>query len=323
MTVHFQDSTVTLHCGRALDSARDLPDESVNCIVTSPPYYNLRDYGIDGQYGMERTPGEYVENLRTLFTELHRVLSRDGTLWLNLGDTYSARADASAGPTAGRGRPRVMPGRSNTTAGIGPKQKLGLPWRVALALQDTGWILRNDIVWHKTNALPESVSDRLASRHEYLFLFAKSPRYWFDLDAIRQPQQSLHERHEGRSGYREDHPSAGGIETRSLHPLGGNPGDVWDIPAGKFPGKHFAVYPVALPQKCILAGCKPGGTVLDPFSGSGTTGLAAQRTGRRYIGIDINADYLEMSLRTRLRDAPIDFDAEHSLAGPTTGRRPA
>lgn len=186
LTPYFCDKQVTLYHGKALDVARQLPSGSADCIVSSPPY-NLRDYGTDGQYGLERTPAEYVNNLRDLFTELRRVLTDDGTLWLNLGDTYSTRADASAGPTSGRSRPHAMPGRINTTTTLGRKQLLGIPWRVAFALQDDGWILRRDIVWDKPNAKPESVTDRPSSRHEYLFLLTKSPRYWFDLDAIREP----------------------------------------------------------------------------------------------------------------------------------------
>ncbi|KAB7754407.1 DNA modification methylase [Mycobacteroides abscessus subsp. abscessus] len=309
MTVHYQDPTVTLHHGKALDVVRELPDEAVNCIVTSPPYYNLRDYAADGQYGLEATPAEYVENQRILFAELRRVLASDGTLWINLADTYTGRADASAGPTNGRSRPNVMPRRVNTTADLGPKQKLGLPWKVAFALQDDGWILRNDIIWHK-NSMPESVTDRLSARYEHIFLFSKSQHYWFDLDAIREQQDSTGQTHIGRSGYRDGHPSKTRGFTRShreLHPRGKNPGDVWTIATRRFTGAHFAVFPPDVPQRCILAGCKPDGTVLDPFSGSGTTGLAAQRTGRRYVGIDIRADYLDLSLRTRLRDAALDF----------------
>jgi site-specific DNA-methyltransferase (cytosine-N4-specific) len=317
---YFRDDQVTLYHGKALDIAHQLPSSSVDCIVTSPPYFNLRDYGADGQYGLEATPTEYVENLRQLFAELRRVLTGDGTLWLNLGDTYSSRADASAGPTSGRTRPHAMPARSNTTGTIGRKQLLGIPWRVAFALQDDGWILRRDIVWEKPCAKPESVTDRPSSRHEYVFLLTKSPKYWFDLDAIREPHAAAsvkrvapHRSPPGRSA-REGTPyvGVGQRETMRLdqmnHPRGRNPGDVWSISSVPFPHAHFAVMPPTLAQKCVVAGCKPGGTVLDPCNGAGTTGLAAQRTGRRYIGIDIRADYLDLSLQTRLRDAALDFD---------------
>ncbi|TXI53506.1 MAG: site-specific DNA-methyltransferase [Mycolicibacterium mageritense] len=316
---HYSDEHITLYHGKALDVTRQLPSGSADCIVTSPPYFQLRDYGADGQYGLEATPAEYVENLRTLFGELRRVLADDGTLWLVLGDSYSSRADASAGPTSGRGRPRVMPGRTNTTGALGRKQLLGIPWRVAFALQDQGWILRRDIVWEKPCAKPESVSDRPSSRHEFVFLFSKSPRYWFDLDAIREPHADIsikrtaaHRSPAGRSA-REGKPYVGDRRRETMrldqanHPRGRNPGDVWSINTVPFPHAHFAVMPPQLAQMCVVAGCKPGGTVLDPCSGSGTTGLAAQRTGRRYVGIDIRADYLDLSLRTRLRDSPLHF----------------
>lgn len=319
MIPYYSDRQVRLYHGRALEVARELPSSSVDCIVTSPPYYNLRDYGIDGQYGLEATPAEYVENLRALFGELRRVLTGDGTLWLNLGDTFTTRADASAGPTSGRSRPHVMPARTNTTAALGRKQLLGMPWRVAFALQDDGWILRRDIVWEKPCAKPESVTDRPSSRHEYVFLLTKSPTYWFDLDAIREPhadtsikRTAAHRSPTGRAA-REGKPyvGAGQRETMRLdqmnHPRGRNPGDVWSIATVPFAHAHFAVMPPTLAQRCVVAGCKPGGTVLDPCNGAGTTGLAAQRSGRRYIGIDINADYLDLALRTRLRDATLDL----------------
>ncbi|ALA48607.1 DNA methylase [Mycobacterium phage PopTart] len=298
MTPYYQDDQVKLFLGDALQVARGLPDGSADCIVTSPPYYGLRDYGAEGQYGLEESPAAYVETMRALFAELRRVLADDGTLWLNLGDSYQS-----------------------------DKNLLGIPWCVAFALRDDGWILRNDIIWHKPNGMPESVTDRLASKHEYVFMFSKQQRYWFDLDAIREPHStvtvarlasgpvSIARRTPGEK--REAHVygkasgtnlTATGKGHNSGHTAGKNPGDVWTLPTQPFAGAHFAVFPPALPQRCILAGCKPGGTVLDPFNGSGTTGLAAQRTGRRYIGIDINSDYLDLSLRTRLADSALNFE---------------
>lgn len=198
------------------------------------------------------------------------------------------------------------------------KNLLGIPWRVAFALQDDGWILRNAIVWAKGNSMPESVKDRLSGRYEMVFMFSKRARYWFDLDPIREPHSEVsikraqpHRADPGRSA-REGKPYAG-VAAQTLkveqmnHPGGRNPGDVWNINTQPFTAAHFAVFPPELPTRCILAGCKPGGTVLDPFSGSGTTGLAAQRTGRRYVGIDLSADYLDLSLRTRLKNQALDF----------------
>lgn len=276
---YYQDEHVTLYHGRAFDATRAMPDGSVDCVVTSPPYFGLRDYGHEDQYGAEETPGEYIESMVDLYREIGRVLTDDGTFWLNIGDSYGRR-----------------------------KNLLGIPWRVALALQDDGWILRNDIIWSKTNAMPESVTDRLANRHEHLFLFTKSPRYWFDLDPIREPHTSSPSRAganalRGQKAIRKSGPNSGQYSEG-----GRNPGDVWDIATRPFPGAHFATFPEELPRRCIASGCKPGGVVLDPCSGSGTTGAAAQALGRRYVGIDINADYLKLSLETRLRNAPLDLN---------------
>lgn len=294
MTPYYQDGSVTLYHDSALRVSRKLPAQSANCIVTSPPYFGLRDYGTDGQYGLEGSPAEYVKNMRELFAELRRVLADDGTLWLNLGDSYNAyngnRGASRSGFSRNEPLPSLPKGAGLTTPDLPVKSLIGIPWRVAFALQDDGWILRNAIVWAKPNGMPESVTDRLSSKHEYLFLFSKRARYWFDLDAIREPQAEIAR-----------------AQCSSDPERGRNPGDVWTIPTQPFPGAHFAVFPVTLPQRCILAGCKPGGTVLDPFSGSGTTGLAAQRTGRKYVGIDISRDYHDLALSTRLRDATLDF----------------
>jgi len=282
----YTDEQVTLFSGDSLAVARHLDDGVANCIVTSPPYFGLRDYGIDGQYGLESSPAEYVETMRALFSELRRVLADDGTLWLNLGDSFASG-----------------------------KNLLGIPWRVAFALQDDGWILRNAIVWNKPNAMPESVTDRLSGRYEMVFMLSKKPRYWFDLDPIREPlangQGFRKPNRKGtfqRYGDSVNQPHRG--MTKNGHDNGRNPGDVWKINTQTFSAAHFAVMPRELAQRCILAGCKPGGTVLDPFSGSGTTGLAAQRLGRKYLGIDLNPDYLKLSLDTRLANAALDFGEE-------------
>jgi site-specific DNA-methyltransferase (cytosine-N4-specific) len=345
MTIHYSDDQVTLHLGDALAVARELPAGAADCIVTSPPYFGLRDYGTEGQYGLESSPAEYVETMRALFAELRRVLADDGTLWLNLGDSYSGSWGAQGKTPQGYQRNLIEQGAYNGSAartgsirpGMPPaKSLMGVPWRVAFALQDDGWILRNAIIWHKPNAMPESVTDRLSGRYEHVFMFSKSRRYWFDLDAVREPCTTQHASAlnwardtkeadvpgQGHRQHRGDRtPYAPGMNPQAMkastgrrhelppdHPGTRNPGDVWSIPTAPFPGAHFAVFPVALPQRCILAGCKPAGTVLDPFNGSGTTGLAAQRTGRRYIGIDINAEYLDLTLRERLHQSALDFD---------------
>ncbi len=288
MSIHYKDDQITLYFGDALNVAYTLEDGAADCIVTSPPYFGLRDYGIEGQYGLEASPAAYVETMRALFSELRRVLADDGTLWLNIGDSYAP-----------------------------DKNLLGIPWRVAFALQDDGWILRNAIIWNKPNAMPESVTDRLSGRYEMVFMFSKSRKYWFDLDPIREPivrPTGYHALQNGKASKAVSdvgHKHHGRLDGTFNGPndLGRNPGDVWNINTQPFSAAHFAVMPSQLAQRCIVAGCKPGGTVLDPFSGSGTTGLAAQRLGRKYIGIDLNAEYLDLSLKTRLHDAALDFEA--------------
>ena len=307
---YYQDESVTLWHGDAMAVLRTTPGASVDCCVTSPPYFGLRDYGVDGQLGAESSPAEYVENMRALFAEVRRVLADDGTLWLNLGDSYSGNA------TPG-GVSRTLEGASQQIASAGrmkskhgkPKNLLGIPWRVALALQDDGWTLRNDIIWTKPNGMPNSVTDRLATKHEHVFLLAKSTRYWFDLDPIREPHAETTVAAASRA--RKPYAPPGqrpNTKTRGMNDKGANPGDVWSIATQPFSESHFAVMPLTLAERCILAGCKPGGVVLDPFSGSGTTGLAAAKHGRRYVGIDLNADYLDLSLRTRLAQPVLDLD---------------
>jgi len=270
---YYRDDHVKLLHGDALHIGQTLPTESVDCIVTSPPYYGLRDYGKIGQYGLEETPDEYVATMRTLFSEMRRVLASDGTLWLNIGDGYSSAKSGQVSTAVDGGTLTTV--KRRPVSGLPPKNLLGIPWRVAFALQADGWILRNAIVWNKTNAMPESVTSRFRCRHEMIFMFAKSQRHHFDLDAVRMPS------------------------TRSKNPIGTNPGDVWDIATQPFKAAHFAVFPQEIARRAIRAGCKPGGTVLDPFSGSGTTGMVARNEGRRYIGIDISSEYLDLSLETR------------------------
>jgi DNA modification methylase len=353
MTPYYSDEAVTLWHGDSLTVLRELPDASVDCCVTSPPYFGLRDYGEEGQYGLESSPAEYVETMRAVFAEVRRVLADDGTLWLNIGDSYagasgnasrskSAISDAasiSASPlspssadsqaaTASRAaaihsgsigplsemrqgaRNGNRRSRPRGYEGLAQKNLMGIPWRTALALQDDGWTLRNDVIWHKSNPMPESVTDRLAACHEHVFMLSKGTRYWFDLDPIREPHVSTPDR-EGKNALRGQKAMRPVGPNSGTYSEGGrNPGDVWTIATQPFAEAHFAVMPQALAERAILAGCKPGGVVLDPFSGSGTSGLAAAKHGRRYVGIDLSADYLDLSLRTRLgQTALLDGDA--------------
>lgn len=321
MTLYYQDDHVTLYHGDALEQASKLPDSSVDCIVTSPPYYGLRDYGSDGQYGLEESPAAYVETMRALFSELRRVLADDGTLWLNIGDSYARNPrKGTTGTMNGRNVPRMgYAGDQIGRPDLPEKNLLGIPWRVAFALQDDGWVLRNSIIWEKPNAMPESVTDRLSGRHENIFMFSKSQRYWFDLDPVREAQSPVSIARRTRGDAREKdgwsdayhgNPPKGLMrQSERDTEKGKNPGDVWAIATKPFSGAHFAVFPPEIPRRAIVAGCKPGGVVLDPFSGSGTTGLMASENGRKYVGIDISADYLDLSLKTRLQTGVLDFGA--------------
>lgn len=306
---YYCDQQATLLLGDALTMLSEMPDASVNCIVTSPPYWGLRDYGQPGQYGLEDSPLTYVDTMRAVFGQARRVLAADGTLWLNLGDTYANRANAAASKSFRADAAAVMPARVNATAIAPRKGLLMVPERVAMALSDDGWILRNKIVWHKPNAMPQSVTDRLSGRYEHVFLFAKSPRYFFDLDAIREPAVTRPGRtwaqrkaagEPGRHGLAGQAAVARGGFTAAA--AGRNPGDVWALSTRPYPEAHFATFPIDLPLRCITAGSRPGDTVLDPFSGSGTTGAAAQILGRRYVGIDLNPGYHDLAI-TRLAKA--------------------
>lgn len=271
--------------GDALELAGRLPRGVVDCLVTSPPYFGHRAYSggrDDRELGSEGRPDEYVDRLVERFSALRPVLKPSATAWLNLGDTY-------------------RDGRL-----------LGIPWRVALALQEDGWLLRSDIVWQKPNAMPSSVKNRPTPDHEYVFLLARSPRYHYDADAIREPHVTFTEQSRMRGGRRHlgrrggtpeagknggDHNLHDGRWDQAFHPAGRNKRTVWSVPLGKCREAHFAVFPEALIEPCIRAGCPPRGVVLDPFIGAGTTAIVSRRLGRRFVGFELVPEYVELAER--------------------------
>ena len=290
-----------VYWGDCRESLRQMKEEGikVQTCVTSPPYYGLRDYGHDGQIGNEQTPQEFIDNLVEVFACVWDVLADDGTLWVNLGDSYANNSSqASNNGRAGFGNERE---RVINRIGNGYKQKdlMGMPWRLAFALQDFGWYLRQDIIWHKPNPMPESVKDRCTKSHEYIFLLSKKPQYYFDNDAIREPHKRLWDESNGGNMSDVGHKKNGKIEEKNTHPkgyplpneLGANKRDVWTINTKPYSGSHFAVFPTELIEPCILAGSQVGDIVLDPFFGSGTTGQVSQQLGRKWIGCELNKDY--------------------------------
>lgn len=278
--------------GDALTVLRTLPDASVQVCVTSPPYWGLRDYGMPGQLGAEKLPSEYVGRLVAIFTEVRRVLRDDGTLWLNLGDTFINAKGRAHGvdPKQGARRFGLRP-NDVSVPGFKRKDIAGIPWRTAFALQDSGWYLRSDIVWAKPNPMPESVSDRPTRSHEFIFLFTKNLRYFYDAGAIAEPVT----RGYAGSTFTSGKTARAGLGRTSEKPreekTTRNARSVWTITPKPYAGAHFAVFPPELPRRCILAGSRAGDVVLDPFAGSGTTLAVAAELGRSYIGIDLNPDY--------------------------------
>lgn len=286
---------------------------SVQTCITSPPYWGLRDYGEDEQLGMEQTPAEFVENLCKVFDEVWRVLADDGTLWLNLGDSYTSvhtGGKKSAKSTVGAnhdGAQEIRQNKSNPKSyGLKDKDLVGIPWRVAFALQERGWYLRQDIIWAKPNPMPESVTDRCTKSHEYMFLLTKQPKYFFDHEAIKEKAKTEPQaRDKNAEGYQADY-TQGDRFSPGMRVFGAdgmrNKRDVWTVNTSRFKGAHFATYPPELIEPCVLAGSREGDWVLDPFSGSGTTGVVALANGRNYVGCELNPEYAEISLN-RIQDS--------------------
>lgn len=292
---------------------------SIHTCVTSPPYFGLRDYGVEGQIGLEQTPDEYVAELVAVFREVHRVLRDDGTLWLNLGDSYTNDAKmggSSGGKQASALHGNTSVGRSKTKSGLKSKNLIGIPWRVAFALQADGWNLRQDVIWHKPNPMPESVRDRCTKAHEYIFLLSKGSKYYFDHEAIKEPLavssiSRLKQNVAGQTGTTRAYGKTNGNFKAAGDLKSGkrNRRSVWTVTTKPFKEAHFAVYPPQLIEPCILAGCPEGGVVLDPFFGSGTTGLVAQQHNRSWVGVELNPTYATIA-RKRLKLDETVGDAE-------------
>lgn len=296
--------------GDALEQLKTFADNSIDCCVTSPPYYAQRDYGVYGQIGLEDSPEEYVNRLVDVFREVKRVLKPTGTFWLNIGDSYwgggwrnspfSTKSGdiqkGSIGTHCGTSKPSLK----GTQNGIKPKDLIGIPWMVAFALRNDGWYLRQDIIWSKSNCMPSSVKDRCTTSHEYIFLLTKKPHYFFDAEAIATPTQEV-SRKRAEYGLTTNAPkgTAEAVEVSVMGdrfaPPTANKRDVWRMATSGYKGAHFATFPEELVETCLLAGCPVGGVVLDPFFGSGTTGSVAIRLNRNYIGIDLNPEYIKIS----------------------------
>lgn len=329
---YYQDPHVTIYHGDNRVILPQLASGSIQCCVTSPPYFGLRSYIDDpNQIGLEQTPGAYVSELTGVFESVRRVLRQDGTLWCNLGDSYATNPGNGRGGETNDGGVPHRSGADKTGCGLASKQLIGIPWRVAFALQDAGWYLRSDIIWAKGNPMPESVTDRPTKAHEYLFLLAKAERYYYDAaaiaersvaDDIRRPYTSAgawaldgrpeEQRHggkprgkggvnafRGQGHFRESEQGPANRDGRDMRDVGAgltrNKRSVWNVNTQPFSGAHFAVFPEKLIEPCILAGCPEGGIVLDPFGGSGTTARVAKRLGRRCILIEQNEAYCEMA----------------------------
>jgi len=316
--------------GDCLEVLRGMEAESVNCVVTSPPYYGLRNYGVDGQIGLEPSLPDYIATMVEVFREVKRVLRKDGTLWLNLGDSYASSWPCNRRNQVGNGSldSGKRADRPPRLAGLKEKDLIGVPWRVAFALQDDGWYLRSDIVWAKPNPMPESVQDRPTRAHEYVFLMTKSPKYWYDAEAIRTPSNGFSKmpdgwdtgagahgayhrngREKGRKtdrqrGHSQRHAGFNDrwdlMSVAEQCSMGANARTVWNIATRGYAGAHFATFPPELPRRCILAGCPAGGAVLDPFAGSGTTLAVALELGRNAVGIELNPEYCDL-IRERIR----------------------
>jgi len=301
-------------CGDSLEVLKTLPAECVNCIVTSPPYYCLRDYGVSGQIGLEKTPEQYIENLVNVFSECYRVLKSDGTMWVVIGDSYAGSGRGWSGKNDLYSR-KIQPAASFATefskphklSGYKSKDLIGIPFMLAFALRERGWYLRQDIIWAKSNPMPESVKDRCTKAHEYIFIFSKSAKYYFNHAAMLEPAQYDNHKNQIKAASKKYLNGTGtGLQTQTINKGGArwkevdgqfirNRRDVWFVPTRGFKEAHFATFPPNLIKPCIEAGCPENGVVLDVFMGAGTTAVVARELGRNFIGIELNPEYVRIA----------------------------
>lgn len=319
----------TIYCGDSLEILKTFPNESVNCCITSPPYFNLREYPHDKQMGLEETPELYIYKMVAIFSEVKRVLKKNGTCWINIGDSYAGSGRGNnTNSKQGTNKGSIFEGKNSgyVPKGLKPKDLMGIPWRLAFALQDDGWWLRSDIIWNKTNCLPESVKDRCTRSHEYVFMLTKSAKYWYDADAIKEPAKQvsierLKRAVTNKSKYVKQTP--GGQLKQGIHReranckrlegkaattfQGGdhlvatfknnkvNKRSVWNVPVSRFRGNHFATFPESLIMPMVKSGCPENGIIIDPFMGAGTTAVVSKKLGRKYVGIEISESYVKMA----------------------------
>jgi site-specific DNA-methyltransferase (adenine-specific) len=303
--------------GNCLEKLNELPENSIHCCVTSPPYFALRNYQNDEQIGQEETPEEFVENLVEVFRGVKRVLRDDGTLWLNIGDTYSRGNRGKVVPPAGVAATKnddikygdLETPKLNSHLTIKQKDLIGIPWRVAFALQADGWYLRSEIIWHKPNPMPESVKDRPTRAHEQIFLLTKNEKYYYDAESIKTESKPSGTRQTPHKRTTQDWEDGSGLQAHGgfdKEYTKANKRDVWSVPVKSYPGAHFATYPTELIEPCVLAGCPVDGTVIDPFSGAATTGVVACQKNRNYIGIELNPEYAKLSEDRLSKEAALE-----------------
>ena len=302
----------TIICGDALETLKKFPDESINCSITSPPYYELRDYHKKEQIGREKTVEEYLDRLINVFREVRRVLKKDGTCFIVIGDSYAGTSSKKEqrDPKYPKGRNGQNPSITQKVLGYKSKDLMGIPWRLAFALREDGWYLRSDIIWHKENAMPEACKDRPTRSYEHIFLLSKSPRYYYDYDSLAEPMKEVSKKRyvRGRSKENKYLNENSGAKIQKINEARGygqykgdnipqfrNKRDIWTINTTSFRGNHYAAFPPKLAEICMITGCPKGGIILDPFIGSGTVGLIALLHNRKYIGIELNEEYVDLA----------------------------